>query len=555
MPAPKIDHDELQLDVQAYYDAGGNKSEAARARGLKRQTYGDRLAMAEKELGVRLGKVADGRVGQLTAEKMKLPERGHVRRFILTSLQNNTLMLAPGFENLVAYTEHLDELPNGTCELMVGTFSYQKAAYGAKSVKRGSLKGDESEREWYAPEAEDYISDNMVELAPGLVWCGHMNILPTNKNPLTDFDDYNGRKSNIVPHAQLAMESVASMLDEATKFNYTTGTTGQRNYIQKRAGQLAEQRHDYGATLVEVDSEGNWYVRQLEMCEDGTFCDIGPMGTVGSIKVQNGIVLAGWFVEGLNYGDVHAAELDLPVREEIWSSDGLLDQLRPKYQIMNDLFSMRSRSPHEMKDFHRMYEKHADSEETVEEEVHLTADLLVEARRDFCETVVVVSNHDRHLDRWLNEADFRADPPNSKYFCLLQYNKLDAIDEGDKDFNVLEFALRRASCPDDVRFLGRDESFIICKGAENGGVECGLHGDEGPNGARGNTRNLTKLGRPVNKGHDHKATKRLNVWSAGTCSLTFPYMHGPSAHSVSHIVTFDLGTRQLLTMWAGKSRA
>jgi hypothetical protein len=174
--------------------------------------------------------------------------------------------------------------------------------------------------------------------------------------------------------------------------------------------------------------------------------------------------------------------------------------------------------------------------------------------REFCETVVVVSNHDRHLDRWLNEADFRADPVNARYFCLLQHGLLSALERGDGGFNTLQFALDHAGFSE-ARFLGRGESFVICKDTPMGGIECGLHGDEGPNGARGSTRNLTKLGRAINKGHDHVAAIRLNVYSAGACSLSFPYMHGPGSHSITHTVTFENGTRQQVTMWAGKFRA
>lgn len=87
------------------------------------------------------------------------------------------------------------------------------------------------------------------------------------------------------------------------------------------------------------------------------------------------------------------------------------------------------------------------------------------------------------------------------------------------------------------------------------GIECGLHGDLGPNGSRGSTRSLKKLGRPANKAHDHQATWMDDTLSAGACSVRFPYMKGPGAHSISHIGTFENGARQILTFWAGKFRA
>ena len=553
MVAHRISVEELELDIQAYYDAAGNKSEAARVRGMKRQTYQTRLKVAERELGIQLGQVASGRVGQVVARQLDLPPKDHVKRYVLSSLQNNT-HLHPGFDNVLALVDWLDRRDGDTCELMIGTFSYNKASYREKAVKRGTLKGDESQPEWFATEAEPYFVDEMVQLAPALVWNGHMNILPTNKHPLQDFETYNGRLSNVVPHAQIAMESVASMPDESTKINYSTGTVGQLNYIQKRAGILAEQRHCYGGLLVEVDHNGWWWVRQLHIDVDGAIHDIGPAGTEGCIRVHEGEVHRGNFIKGINWGDAHASEMDLWIHELGWAPGGMLDQLHPQYQFMNDLFSMRSRGHHEMKDFLRMYEKYLDGEESVEGEVQVTADFMREAHREWCETVVIPSNHDRHLDRWLNETDHRADPLNAKFFCWLEFNRLDALDHGNKSFNPLEFALTGAGSPD-ARFLDLDEGFVICRDTPSGGIECGLHGHEGVNGGRGSTQALTKLGRAINKGHDHIGAIRLNVYGAGACALRLPYMHGPQSHSATNTVTFDNGTRQQVTMWAGKFRA
>ena len=560
MSTPRMSEDELRLDVEAYYEHGGNKSEAARARGLNVNTYKSRLDVASERLGIKLGKVVAGHIAPAGSKLCKLPRKGHVSYYVLTSIQNNT-ELHPGFNNLLAYVDYLDGRKASTCQLMIGTFSYQMAAYGPKAVKRGKHKGAIlNEKLRYAPEAETYITDESVELAPGLIWCGEQNILPTAKHPLTGMEAYNGRSSNVVPHAKIAMESVPSMADEATKFNYSTGVMTQRNYIQKREGILAEQNHDYGAALVAVDHGGNWWVRQLYLGPDDEIMDVGPPGVVG-VRVQAGRVVEEHVTEGVHWGDAHASEMERWVRDLAWGEDGMMDTLRPTYQFMNDLFSMRSRGHHEMRDFHRMYEKHMDEEESVEDELRVTADFLAEACRDYCETVVVPSNHDRHLNRWLNEADFRLDPLNAKFFCLAQYSMLDAMDRGNKDFNLLEWALQyvhggKFPSETNIRFLGDDESFIIARDAGGkGGIEEGLHGDLGSNGARGSTMGLTKLGRPLTKGHDHNAAIRGRVFSAGVCVMRLPYEKGPSSHSISHVVTYKNAARTVITMWAEAWRA
>ncbi len=544
--SPVPDHD-LERAVEAYYDAAGNKADAARALGLKYQTYLDRLNMAQDRFGITLGKVADGRVEGMDIEARKLPPSGGVARYLLTSIQNNT-HLHPGWRNLIALRDWLDGLDGGTCELMVGTFSYQMAAYGRKAVKRGTYDRSVNDALWYAPEAEPHIVDTAVELAPGLVWCGEQNILPTARHPLTAMEDYNGRKSNIVPHAKIAMESVASMADEPTKFNYSTGTMTQRNYIQKRAGILAEQKHTYGATLVEVDDKGVWFVRQLEVGPDNEIMDIGPRGFQG-IVARDGQVTETGSVLYMVWGDFHAHELELWIKNAVWGDGGVLDTLQPEFQFMHDVFTMHSRGHHEIKDFHSRYRKQYEDHEVVEEEVEATAAQMNDADRPFCEMIVVRSNHDVHLDRWLNEADFRQDTLNARYFCWLQYHLLKAIDDGDSHFNVLEFALSEKGLNESIRFLQYDESFVL------GGAENGLHGDKGPNGSRGSTRGLTKLGRKVNKAHDHTAAIRDQVFSAGACSMRFHFMDGPNTHSVSHIVGYRNGARAIMTMFAGKWRA
>lgn len=550
----QVSEEELKKDVEAYIASGGNKSAAAKARGLPRKTYADRLTVAESKLGITLGRVADGRIEQADHEQRELPAEGEVARYVMTSVQNNTY-LHPGWINLKAYADFLE------AEFLVGTYSYALDAYGAKSVKRGSWKPD-AEGPWYAPEIEEFINDAQVELAPSLFWCGQMNILPTVNNPLSGYETYNGRASNIIPHAKVAQVSIPSMPDEGTKMNWSTGTITQRNYIQKNAGIKAESGHTYAGVLVEVTSTGDWFVRHLHIDGNGAVYDVGPSTTKPGhvIKVAGGEVreVTG-AVESITWADIHVAEMEPWVRDLGWTAPSippsLLDALHPRYQIMHDIFSMRSRGHHEMKDFHRMFAKSVRGVDKVEDEAEQCAAFLTDASRPWCTTVIVPSNHDRHLSRWLNEEDPRKDLRNARYHIHLQGAYLAAVEAGDRTFNILQYALEEKGLPKKgFRWLLEDESFVLCKDVD-GGIEQGLHGDRGPGGSRGSTRGLTRLGRAVTKGHDHTATIINDVYSVGACSLSFEYMKGPSAHSITHCVCFENGRRQMITMWDGKWRA
>jgi hypothetical protein len=488
---------------------------------------------------------------RIAAPNLPKPGPRH-RRYILTCAQNNTHVHPEFFANLLAYAEFLG------AEIMVARFSYNKTAYQSKkSTKAGRHPTSEDNADlWYDPAILPYVCDDPEihgscrwRLAPTLLWCAEMNIQPTAVRPLSSLDAYAGGSSGIFPHAKIALESVPVAAGREPKFNYTTGACTQRNYIQKKEGIKAEFHHAYGALLVEVDHEtGDWWARHLNASNDGTFYDL-------TRQVKSGQVTLGHRLEAINWGDVHASEIDEDVSEANWRSSGILDVLRPRYQFMHDLFSMRSRSHHEAKSYEaRLRKFHLGAHlDTVEGEVATTAELVRYASRpDWCFTWVVCSNHDRHGERWLDEADYRQDLPNAAFFLEAQLSRTRAIQDGSR-WAFLPWALRRAGVDEDehgVWFLGRDESLVIC--GPDHPVECGMHGDEGPNGARGNTQNLTKLSMRVNKGHDHSATIRDGVVSAGVCARRLEYAHGPSSWSVSHIGTYANGKRVILTYRAGK---
>lgn len=520
---------ELTAEIVSVYEAsGGNVSATARHFGLARGTVQYHLRKA----GATLKPLSGGVAHATRWEPRELPSSG-VRRYIVTSLQNNTRVWQPFYRNLRAYQDYLE------AELLVSSFTYNQNAYGKLSTKRGTKKKSDQQELWYDPEVEPLLdaSDRDIELAPGLVWCGRMNTLPTAQRPLSGFETYTGTASGILPHAKVAMQSVAQSREDGAKFNYTTGTLGQMNYIQKRAGIRAEFHHVYGALLVEVDSEGEWWVRHLIADGRGTFTDL-------DVRVENGECREGEFVEAINWGDVHVAQAEPWIQEMAWGEGGMLDELRPSYQFMHDTLDFYRRNHHDRGDPHHRFRLWRAGEESVREECAEVASFLADfSHRDFCQTIVVDSNHDGALSRWLREADYRADPVNALFFLERQLAAYRAMDEQDGDFHLVEDTLKSLGCPDDVRFLRTDEAFVIC-----GRVQCGDHGHLGPDGARGTPGNLARQGRQSNTGHTHSAAVIDGQWVAGTCVLDAHYARGPSSWSPTQIVTYKgAGKRSMVT--------
>jgi hypothetical protein len=520
---------------------GYNGAAAAEALGLATGTFNNRIRQAQRRLGVSIPETRAGSARGTPMRKMPRPVAGEVIRYIVTSAQSNTSVHEDTWASLKTMADHYD------ATILVSTFRYVLTQEG--SAKRGSLR-ESGRDEWYAKEVEDHICDELVELAPGLIFCGNMNTLPTAERPLRGFESYTGRASGIFPHPRHQMLSVASHKQDPTKFNWTTGCVTKRHYIQKRAGIRAEFHHCYGALLVEV-TDKQWFVRQLATDDDGCIQDLDrlfrPDGKVTKSDV-----------EAITWGDLHVERADSGVAELAWGKGGMLDTLRPKRQFIHDLLDFHARSHHEMRDPHAMYERWVEGTDSVGEALHKAASFLGKhARRPWCETVVVCSNHDNHLERWLKEADYKHDHRNALLFLRLQLAKYEAITERDYKFLMLEHAMRNV-CeldPDAARFLRHDESFVICKD-RHGGIECGMHGDDGPNGAQGSIQGLTKMGRKANIGHSHSAGILDGVYQAGTSSeLDLGYNKGPGSWSHSHIVTYPSGKRAIVTMWGGQWRA
>lgn len=531
--------DDIQSKIAETYQRLGTISGTARAVNMERSTVRKYL----KEAGLYDERpMFAGRFAEMEVETRPLPKKGKVKRYILTCAQNNTLVAQKVWDNLNALVDHY------SAELMVATFTYNKASYGSKATKRdrGPAQSDRIPT-WYDPEIEPYVNDDRVELAPGLIWCGEMNILPTAVLPLQGLEVYTGRMSGIFPHVKVQMASVASGKHESTKFNFTTGTVTKRNYIQKKEGMKASFHHSYGGLLVEVDSSGDWFVRQLSADDKGVICDM-------DLRSEDGAVTDGHRVKSIVWGDIHTATLD-PVNAHLaWGEKGMLEVLRPEFQFMHDVLDFRARNGHTARKglIHDRFLAYIQGHDSVEEEVGDVAKFLTDTARDWCETVVVNSNHDQFMMEWLRIGDYRNDPVNAIYFLSAQLYAYQSIfDDPDQPIRLLRWAIERViGDHKNIRFLNEDESFILLN------IEHGMHGHLGPNGSRATENNLARMGRRLNRGHTHSAGIFEGVYTSGLTGRNEQgYNKGPSSWSPTHIVTYETGARSLFTMWGNKWRA
>ena len=518
----------------------GNVSAIARDMGLTRATVQEHI----RKLGMK--KPIAGGKQRAKEVKEPLPSTGVVKRFILTSAQNNTFIHKDFWDNVLAMAKHYE------AKIMVGTFSYNQNMFGKLAVKNGTKK-DYEEELWYDPKLMPYISDERIELAPGLTWCGNMNILPTEDNPISGLETYGGSTSVIFPHTKIEMRSIATMPDMPVKMIYTTGCTTLMNYLQKKLGIKAEHHHRYAFLLVEVDSDGNWWVRQVAARKNGkTIQDL-------NVLVENGAVTSTEAtVDAITWGDLHATNSQ---PEIVAASMTMLDALHPKYQFIHDVMEGISVNRHYIKHAplpHQYFHRWLRGLHRVDEELKQSRAILEQYLRPWCQTVAPDANHDaKWLESWLSKFDYRYDPANAELFLRMQnfmYAEIRKDITAPKNVNLMKYAFEKEAKlkAGAVKFLLPDESFTV------GEVELGCHGHLGPNGTFGSPANLAKIGKKATTAHTHSAGIYHGLYVAGTSSkLTkdWNYTMGPSSWSWSHVLQYANGQRAVVTMKNGKWRA
>ena len=479
--------------------------------------------------------VKGGRKGAPDQYRLKLEHK----RYILTDAQNNTKVHDEFWQTLVRMAKKLD------ARIIVGRSTYNKN--GWQRLTKDSDTVDGKENLWWDERILAYATDEQVKLAKDLVFCGELDILPTMQFPLTGLDNYTGTNSAIIPHVKMQMRSLATMKHEDAKLMYTTGTVTLRNYIQRRAGQIAEYNHVYGALFVEVDDAGDWFVRQLNSDDSGIVYDLnttwGPTWDRPAIEFGRPL---------LNLGDIHIEKSDdLAMHGALQ----MMQELNPEAVFLHDLIDFKSRNHHNIGDPHFLLSQ---AGTTVQEEMKMAGMWLATMQRAFPDTMfyVIKSNHDEALAKWVKSPPKFPDAANMRYWHECNVAMLKHIEQK-LPFDVFAWALNRETIDTptplrlkQVRFVRADESVLI------NGIEYGMHGHYGPDGARGNPKAFRQIGRRANTGHTHSAGIVDGVWTAGVLgSLDMGYNVGPSSWSHSHIVTYPNGKRTIITQRKSKWRA
>lgn len=460
-----------------------------------------------------------------------------IRRYLLTVAQNNTKVHRGFMQNLAAFAEHMD------AEVLVSRCTYwgeeHERRLGKKSSKAGA--GNRVEAAWDTNIPEHWICDKRVQLAEGLVFYGDADISPTAATPLSGRDGYGGSASGIFPHTRVALKSIAMPEGTPVKMNYTTGALTRMNYVQRTAGQKAEFHHVFGALLVEVDADGRWFCRQIIADKNGNFHDLDVM-------VYGGDICGPGAVTAAVFGDLHLPQHDVTA---LGASILMARELKAENVVLHDVLDMFAGSPHELDNHALRYERALTERWSIDAEIARVHNALLGLGSvlGYRNLTVVNSNHDDHLAKWLDQFDYKRDVRNAEIWFNLQAARYKFIRRGTgRHRPFLQGALSALNTG--IRFLKEDESLTLA------GVECGMHGHRGANGARGSLAGFARMGVRSIVGHSHSAGIQDGAYQVGTLSkLRKGYNKGPSSWSHTNALIYPSGKRTLITIKDGRWRA
>lgn len=439
-----------------------------------------------------------------------------IKRFIITYAQNNTPVHSGFMKNIETYAKYIN------AEILVIAGRYKNPT---------SLWTKEQEQdEFWAKEVEPYLDANRHDIHKFVSIMSDIKIQPTAVNPMTGLQALSGVNSSVFGHPKVQMEMIPVLEGNKPKIMVTTGAVTKKNYSDSKSGKTGEFHHTFGFVVVEIKNDETFFIRQVTADDNsGNFTDL-------YYKVKNGQIEKIKKVAGIILGDLHYGHHDQEVLDKTFY---LMDKLVPEHVILHDVFDGSSISHHEMKDPFVQYGKEIAGTNDLGKEIDYMMESLKKFEK-FKNVVIVRSNHDDFLDRWLKNEDWKKQPTykNSRLYMKLSDILLEQY--GDDPYNVKGVipTLINQGFPTFIT-LGRNDSYRVKD------WETGSHGDLGASGSRGSLLQFRKLNTKIIVGHYHSPGRKDGALAVGTTTkLRVGYNRGASAWLQGHVIIHTDGKAQ-----------
>lgn len=443
-----------------------------------------------------------------------------ITRFVISSAQNDTRVNLPFFNTLKSFCK------KNFAELILMPTKYV-----------GHLTNVTWDEEF-----DPYLLTQERDIGKSIRLLGDLFLLPTIENPIGGFDVLSKGKTIIVGHPQYQMKSLPRPLSEAPIVLSSTGSVTEPNVnAQTKTGKKAVFNHSYSALYISVLDEGGpdeeFHIRALNWDGQGFYDIDGYYSQHRFRKLAR--------IDALITGDEHVVEIDPEVDMCIYGNGGIVEKMKPKVIVRHDVFDAISISHHKKGMILKMNSHERHDKNDLQKELDETCDFIVNTTPKNSETWIVASNHNEHLDRWLQDPDSNLDKKNSRLYHWLMWKKMKPENEGVGAFELYF----KAKYPDssNIIFLDRDEPKLIHE------IDVGMHGDRGANGSRGSPNQFARYTRKTISGHSHSPSVNKGAYIVGTSSkMKLEYTSGASSWMHTMCIIYDNGKRQLINVINGK---
>jgi hypothetical protein len=368
-----------------------------------------------------------------------------------------------------------------------------------------------------------------------------LDIRPYASDPLSGLSELGATEccSYIIAHTTQRMKTLPNEIGSHPRIQQCTGAITLPAYRNNKSGIIGDKRHVIGAVIVEVGSN-KFIPSAIQADNDGSFIFNGiRYNPDGSIETQR--------PDAIVRGDDHVGFSDPKANSAV---DEIVSVLKPRKMLFHDILDSASVSHHREKSIIASLAV-PDKIKTLELELQACREFLevINAKKPKdCEIIIVASNHNEHLHRYLDERRWMHDKVNIKkaaelFHFWINQGKDPLIQGVDPDEKLATW-LRRG-----------DKAIRVA------GVVVSAHGDKGAKGARGNIRSEVVSYGLSSAGHSHSPEKLHGATRVGTLSaLDLDYTIGaPSdwAHAIEAIYTSKDGKtplRQLMLVIDGEWR-